>query len=344
MGFFGDLATVVSRVSPATALWKDSIDQKNAGRQVDPGPNRAHTFIQRDATNAGAGDLANRIYHTDEARKYGNVFDQGYQSLSQPLRDNNRDDVYVGGTRSLASAFADRVFQQTGYLPTEDQVRQFVAQNLTPTFAQKFILGIPPDQINTIADEYIKGNPDALINPGVQGAQKSAEEQRLMSLTQQLDKIYNAGRENLVSGYDDTVYGPGKARVANDLAGQGMLTQPNSRYALGELEANRGRDLRSGLNQLEGERAAGTIDLSKAIEGLLQQNKDRAQNAYQFGKTFNAGRDDAFFNQGLQTRGLDLASQIGKAQADASKKTWMDYLNTGLNVGSTLAMTKMAFK
>jgi len=344
MGFWGDVATVVSRISPATALWKDSIDQKNAGRQQDPGPDRRHTFTSRTTRNQGVADLINPIYNTEGARAYGNTFDQGYEALGQPLRDNNRDDVYVGGTRALASAFADRVLAQTGSLPTEDQVRQFVASNLTPSFASKFIQGMAPDQINSLADEYIMGNPDALVNPGTLGAAKSAEEQRLMALTQQLDKVYNAGRSNLVAGYDDTVYGPAKQRAAEDLAGQGMLTSPNSRYTLDKIEGARGRDLASGLNTLESERARGTIDLSKTIEDLLQRNKDRSQNAYQFGKTFSANRDDTLFNQGLKRRELGVAERLGQAQANAGKKDWVDYLNTALNVAGTAGKVYSGFR
>lgn len=322
---------------------KDAYDRAHAG--VAPGatdPRR--TDIAYSGKNADAKTLADSIFNDTTSRDYGTTFDTAYQNLGQPLHAPDRNELYTAGTRALANAFADRVYMKTGSLPTEDQVRQFVGQNLTPGFAQKFILGLAPDQINSMADEYIIGNPDALVNPGTIGAQKSAEEQRLSGLKDQLDKIYNTGRENLVSGYDKTVYAPAKTRAVNDLAGQGMLTNPNSRYTLDAIEASRGSDLASGLNQLEGQRATGNIDLSKTIEDLLQRNKDRSQNAYQFGKTFNAGRDDTFFNQGMQQRGLDLASTLGKLQAGNNKKDWSDYLNTALNVVGTGTKAYTAFK
>jgi hypothetical protein len=239
----------------------------------------------------------------------------------------------------LAGAFADRVYQKTGTLPSADQIKQFVAQNLNNSFAQKFILGMAPDQVNAIADQYLQGNPDALSTPGT----KSAEEQRLSGLADQVNKLYDTGRQNLVSGYDQTVYNPGKTQLANDLAGQGMLTNPNSRLSFDNLESNRGRDLASGLNTLEGQRAQGNIDISKNIEDLLQQDKNRSQQAYQFNQGFNANRDDTAFNQGLQNKQLGIASQIGRLQANNNKKDWTDYLNTGINAIGTGAKIASMF-
>lgn len=334
MSFFDDVGNALSYTSPATYLLKDAMSRTNS--PTDPGHPSPDTFIPYNTNTQGVADLINPIYNTEGARNYANTFDTAYQNLGQPLHDNsNRNDVYVGGTRALASAFADRVHQQTGYLPTADQVKQFVAQNLTPAFAQKFIVGLAPDQINSIADDYIKGNPDALVNPGIQGAQQSAEQQRLSGLKDQLDNIYNTGEQNLVSNYDTTVYNPAKTTATNDLAGQGLLTNPNSRFTLDNIDANRGRDISSGLNTLESNRAAGNIDISKTIEGLLQEDANRNQNAYQFNKTFNAAQANTAFNQNLQNNGINLASLIGKYQAQNSQKGPLDYLNAGLNVIGT---------
>lgn len=331
MSFFDD---IVKYTSPAGYWYESSKEQNQPGQ---PGPtDRRNTFTPRQSRNQGVTDLINPIYNTEGARDYGSTFDTAYENLGQPSHDTGRDDVYVGGTRALASAFADRVFQQTGSLPTEDQVRQFVGQNLTPGFAQKFILGMAPDQINGMADEYIRGNPDALSNPGTIGAAKSAEEQRILGLNEQLDKIYDAGKSRLTQDTEDA-YGAQKSSVANDLAGQGMLTSPNSRISLDTLEGNKSKALTSGLTSLAGQRAAGGLDLAKTIEDLLQRNKDRNQNAYQFGKTFAADREDAYFNQGNERKKLTIAEQIGRQQAENSKPGTLDYINTALNGASTAA-------
>lgn len=338
MGFFdSDNALLGAIAGPTAGIARGLLYDNPAGKPGYTDPR--NTYIKNNSSNQGIADLISKIYNTEGARNYGNTFDQAYEGLGQPLHDNNRDEIYTEGTRALASSFADSVYKRTGSLPTEDQIRKFVGTNLTPGFAQKFITGMAPDQINGLTEQYISGNPDALTNPGTQ----SAEEQRLGGLKAQLDKIYDTGKQNYVSNYDETVYGPGKQRLANDLAGQGMLTQPNSRISLDALEGNRGRDLASGLNTLEGNRAAGQVDLGKSIEDLLQKDKDRSQNAYQFNQNFNANRDDTFFNQGLQRKQQGLAEQLGRLQAGSQKKDWMDYLNTGLNVVGTAAKAKTAF-
>lgn len=263
----------------------------------------------RTANTPGQG-LADKIFGQTPT-DYEGTFKSGYANLGQPASGYNPN-VTIAGTQALADSFADRVLSKTGSLPTEDQVRQFVAQNLTSGFAQKFIQGIPKDQIDGLTDQYLQGNPDALTNPGTQ----TAEQKRLDGLKTQLDTIYSTGKDNLVSGYDSTVFNPAKTRAADDLAGQGMLTNPNSRYNLNVIEANRGKDLQSGLNTLESARASGQVDLGKTIEDLLQKNADRAQSSYQFNKNFNANQDATFFNQGLQRQQMDLAGQIGRAQAN----------------------------
>lgn len=334
MGLWGDVSEGLS-----TSL-TGSKNTFNEHTNAPPGDyrDRRDTFTRRTSNNKGVADLINPIFGSVGEQAYKNylpTINQGYQQLNQPLNEDpgGRSEVARAAAEGLASSFADRVYQKTGSLPTEDQLRQFVSQSLTPGFAAKFIQGMPVDALNSMADQYLQGNPDALTNPGTQ----SAEQQRIMGLKDQLDKIYGAGKENLVSGYDSTVYGPAKTRAVNDLAGQGMLTNPNSRYTLDAIDANRGRDLQSGLNTLESNRASGQVDLGKTIEDLLQRNADRSQNSYQFNKTFNANEENTAFNQGIQRKSLDMAGQIGKAQANGQKKDWMDYLNTGINAASTAA-------
>lgn len=269
------------------------------------------TFVPYQSKKQSTQDFANSLFNTEKAREYGNVFDQGYQNLGQPLHDNsNRNDVYVGGTRALATAFADSVYKKTGQLPTEDQVKNFVAQNLTQGFAQKFITGLPQDQITALADQHVNDNPDQFAAAGQQTPQD-----RVLGLNKQLDEAYSRGSEDYVNKYDQNVYNPSKTKTANDLAGQGMLTQPNSRYSLDAIEANRGRDISSGLNTLASERAKGSVGLGTTIEGLLQSQQGINNQKSQFNQQFQAAQDKNIFDQGLQNRSLDIAGQIGKLQA-----------------------------
>lgn len=360
MGFFKKIGSVLAKANPITApavFAKDLLGNKAPGASALGYTNSltAPFTLGRDLLyknpaapqdqydsrdtyvpirgSSKAQELANTLFGNNDPQGYKNVVNRAFQSLSQPLNDNQpgRQNIAVEAARGLASSFADRVLQRTGTLPSEDAMRQFVSQNLTEGFAAKFIQGMPPDQISNLADQYLQGNPDALNTPGA----KSAEEQRLSGLTDQLNKIYDTGRANYVSAYDTDVFNPAKTRAVEERAALGNLNQGTTNYVLGQLEGNRSRDVSSGINQLEGQRAAGSIDLAKNIEDLLQRNRDRSQSAYQFNQGFNADREDTFFNRALQQKQFDLTGQLGKLQANANKKGPLDYLNTATNLAGT---------
>lgn len=342
MGFLSDVGHgLVKYTSPVGYAYEQG---RGANATEAPNIDRSRTDRPYVSSNQGAKTLADSIFNDTNSQDYGNTFDTAYQNLNQPLHDANRAPLYTAGTRALAESFTDQVYKQTGSLPTEDQIRQFVGSTLTPAFAQKFITGIAPDQITSMASDYIKGNPDALTNPGTVSAAQAAQNQYETGLTGQLDKAFEAGKQNLVSGYDTNVYGPQKTQAVNDLAGQGMLQNPNSRYTLNALDANRSRDLTSGITSLAGAQAQGQVGLDTTIQDILQKNADRAQNAYQFGKTYNAAQDNTAFNQGLQTRALGMADTIGKLQANNNKKDPLDYFNAAVNAGGTAAKAYTAFK
>lgn len=279
-------------------LWRPDQPQQQPAAAIAP-PSYGGLKIGEDTTGNKA--LFEKTYGTNP-QDYAGVFSQGYQNLNQP--GTGHEAVVANGTHDLASAYIDSVLQKTGSLPSEADIRGFVADNLTPSFTQKYILGMPKDQINALANQYVSSNTAGPAPAGITG------------LSDQLDKAFEAGKQNLVSGYDQSVYGPQKTNTVNDLAAQGMLNNPNSRYALNALEANKSRDLASGMTSLEGARAGGQVNLATTIQDLLQKNADRAQNAYQFGKTFNANQDNTAFNQGLLSRQLSLADTIGRAQAN----------------------------
>lgn len=350
MGLFDDFGHTLTTLAAPITGGGSILAQQAYDRAHQPGApgytNRADTYIPYNSSNQSAQDFANKLFGGN-ALDYRNVFNQGYDNLGHPISEDTpvngnqdpRGTVTTEGIRALATAFADRVYQKTGTLPSEDAMRSFVASTATPKFAADFIQGVAPDKINAIADNYLIGNPDALNTPGTQ----SANALQNADLQKSFDTAYNAGEQNLVNSYNNDVYNPAKTKTADDLAGQGMLTNPNSRYALNQVEANKGRDITSGLNVLAGNKAAGQVDIAKTLADLQQQNLNRAQSAYQFGQTFNANQDNTAFNQGLQRKGLDIASQIGKLQAGNQKPGTLDYLNTGANLLGNVAKAYTAF-
>lgn len=311
MGFLGDLESGLSYLSPGTALLKSAIDR--SGNAANPIPQGPRLNYQNDS--AGYKNNQNNYgLGTDIAspQDYTAMINNAFVNLGQPADAPDRQDITNNFIRSLSSSFVDRYHTQTGRVPTADQVKQFVSQNASGANASRFIQDqLNPDKINTISDQYLQGNPNVTADPNAQ----SAEQQRILSLNDQLDKAYKAGSENYVNSYDQNIYNPNKARTTNDLAGQGMLTNPNSRYSLDQIDANRGRDLSSGLNTLASNRAAGSVDLGKTIEGLLQSQQGINNQSSQFNRTFNANQDQNYFNQGLQNRALSMGQQIGQLQA-----------------------------
>jgi hypothetical protein len=270
--------------------------------------------------------------------EYLAALNQAYSDLGQPGTDTDREGIAKDWIRGLSSSFVDRIHQKSGRVPTVDQVRQFVAQNATSGNAAKFIQGqISPDQMNALADNYISGNPEVLADPN------DTPESRIKALKGELDKAYGAGKESLTSGIED-IYGQQKRGLVDDLAGQGMLTQPTSRISLDALEANKNKSLASGLSSLEGSRAAGQLDLSKTIEGLLQNERTAATGRSQWNQEFNARQDDTAFNRGLLNRQLSLSQELGKMQAKAKEPNWLDYANLALNGAKTASSVYTGFK
>lgn len=259
---------------------------------------------------------------------YSGAFDTAFQNAGQPAGQPHGNKV-IEGTQALADAYVERYHLKTGKLPTEDEVRQFVASNLTPGMASQFIAGINRDQLTAnYVDPYLQ-------DKGV-GQDGGNAQDRILGLNAQLDEAYNTGKTKFLED-TNTNYGQQKQGLVNDLAGQGMLTQPNSRVSLDALEAAKNKDVASGLNTLAGQRAAGSVDLGKTIEGLLQSQQQINNNQSQFNKTFNAGREDTYFNQGLQNRQLSLADTLGRLQANASKPGALDFLNTAIGGAGAVA-------
>ena len=219
----------------------------------------------------------------------------------------------------LAKSFVDRYHKQTGQVPNEDQVHQFISQNANISNAMKYVQGqINPDQMNTMADQYMQTNTDT-------GTQAQGIDQTLPnSLQQYADQQYQYGAQQL--GQDtQNQYQTQKRGLVEDLASQNQLGQANSRYSLNDLEANKNQELQRGITNLLGQRASTMTGLGVTGAQMAQQNK-------QFGVTAGLQRqgmqneqDINATNLGLQRVQMGLASQLGKQQAEANKPGAFDW-------------------
>lgn len=351
MGFWEDVA---GYSNPITALPYGLV--KNYGGGPAPAPeapiDRRHTFVPRASRNQSISDLINPIYNTEGARNYGNVFDQAYQNLGQPLRDTNRDDVYVGGTRGLASSFADKFYEKTGKLPSESQVRQFVSENLNPAFAEKFILGMAPDQLNSLAESYISLNPE-IISPAVKPPEQTQIGDLVREATKKQDELYGDVEKRAIESVNRN-FAPLRARAAEEEAALGRLRSPVSLApgaAIPTVDAEQGKALSDVIGRIAENRAGGAIGGAQFLEslGAGERRAGEAQNNFlrNFGlarEQLRDARDESSYNRGLQRKGLELSEIIGRAQAGAGKRDWLDYLNAGLNVASTAGKIYSGFR
>ena len=205
---------------------------------------------------------------------YSDTFGQAYQNLEQPFNPNdpNQSRVAIGGTQTLASNFVDEFYKKFGKLPTEDQMKSFVGENLTPSFAQKFIQGLNTDQIvSQYVKPYVTANEQDLASgAGITTANPQDE------LQKRVDALYGKAREAIPMQAED-YWNPQKAKVAQDLAAQGLLNQPVSRLTFNQLEGGKQWSITEALAGLAGQQAGGEIDLAKTLAGLKE-------NARQFGE------------------------------------------------------------
>ena len=272
---------------------------------------------------------------------YADVFRQAYKRLGQP---NAPEEIIVQGTQSLIDNFIDRVKEKTGKLPTEQQINDFVGQNLTVSYAEKFITGLPSGTLKAnVIDPYIAADsrqfPPIGTDTGVT-VEKGVED-RLSALKDRLRGFYEGQRGALKERVEES-YGEQKGAIARDLAGQGMIyNQPASRGVFDRLEQAKGRSMTQGLATLGASEAEGSTDIAKTVEGLLANERRADEGARQFGLNYflnkrglDADIDAAGYDRSLNREALGVAERVGKAQGQKNRD-WLDYANTaigGLNV------------
>lgn len=266
---------------------------------------------------------------SDNPQQYGGTFNQAYKNLGQP--GEGHEGVIGSGTQELADAFIDRFHEKNGSLPTAAQVKDFVSSNLDSGYASNYIKGtLNRDQIKSqMVDPYVQANGLG------QGPDQTGVTQRMNDLNSKLEQYYG-GASQYAQDAIDREYNKQKINVANDLAGAGVLSSGVSRYSLNDLEGQRGQANASAQASLASQKAAGQVDLSKTIENILAGQRGLQQGANQFQQNLQFSKNQYQNQQDLQNRQLDLASQLGKAQANANQSGPLDY--AGLALGGLGAL------
>src|SRR3990167_3709144 len=214
-------------------------------------------------------DLARKIF--GGAQDYRDIFRSAYKNLNQP---NAPENIIAGGTQQLADNFIDRVLKKTGKLPSEEQVRDFVSQNLTTSYAEKFITGeITNDSTKTqLVDPYLQANPDILA-PTPQAEDTTDVEERAKGLKDRIAELYR-GIETGGAERISRLFAPSERQAIEEEAASGsrlfsgVSRDPNA--PIERIRARKGEALSDLGLGLATQQAAGETDVAKTIEGILQ--------------------------------------------------------------------------
>ena len=290
----------------------------------------------------GRQDVTNKIFGGME---YADVFREAYKNLNQP---NAPEDIISGGTTQLADNFIERVYEKTGDFPSESQVRDFVAANLTPSYAEKYIKGtITNDSTKSgLVDPYLSINSDVFLDKGrVAQDQLQAETAKRTEdvLQRRLDSLFGVQSENVTRRINDLFADTRKQALEEEAALGSRLTSPASILTSSRIDEGRMKATSDALAQLASSQAAGQLDVTKAIEGGLAAERRAGEAGQQFrqelglkNRLFNLEEEDRYYKRGQEKEALGVAERVGKAQAESKKPGNLDYANTAINALNTL--------
>lgn len=248
--------------------------------------------------------------------------------LGQPNVDGGQ---ILSSTRNMGETFARRYLEKTGQLPPPEMVNEFVKTNLNPSLAAKMISGgTNASQIGqNYADPYIEEK--GVLAPGQQDfgqqVQDSTEKQKGL-LGQYIESLIAQETQK-----NKDQFGAQRGQTIDELAAQGLLTQPQSRQSLARVDEQANRSLSDIISRLRGQQAG-------LAQGIESEGLGRIQQESEFGRTHGLRRktlseqirqfqenQDYLTNRDRQSN--DLARQLGRMQAEANEPGLLDYLNTG---------------
>src|SRR3990167_1973537 len=333
--------------------------QPQAQQPGQQGQTQAQPQAQPQAQNAlldfgGSQDpgiqLFQKTYGTSPLDYEGHV-KEAYENLGQPT--GGREVIAANALLSLAKPYIDTVLKQTGKLPAEDEVKQFVASNFNAKYAEDVITG------KANYDQIISGK----VNPYIEQAKLTAGtgttpatqeiDKGILGLNDLNEQLFQAAKAQTERDAEEA-YTPQKRGLVEDLAAQNQLGQRNSRFSLDALEAAKSKGLASALGNVAVARAQGGLDIGKTAQTLLAGQRSLDQQARQYGldfglrrQMFNKEIDDSSYERGLKRQQMGLAAQLGRQQAEGSKPGWMDYTILGFQglgaIGGLAGGLGMAF-
>lgn len=262
------------------------------------------------------------LYGNNQAQDYLPTINNAYVNLGQPGMDTDREDTTGKFVTSLASTFADKFYEKTGNLPTEDQMRTYVAANANSMNASKFVQNqFNTDHMYANAEDYIKSNPDITKNPNAD----ADLQKQMQGLNQQVTDLYGKAGESISNSIDAGFAEP-RRQAISDEAALGRLRSPASIPNIAGVDTAREQAKGQAMAGLYGQQAGASLDIGKTVEGLLANERRAGEQVQQFGQSYGLANrklaDDLYnsdYTRGLETKKLDLAGQLGRQMADGQK-------------------------
>lgn len=254
---------------------------------------------------------------------------QDYAGIFKQIASEVPNQTIAQGTWDLAKTFVDRFHSKNGVIPSEADVRQFVASTLDKNFAEKYITGtLNPATISAqYVDPYLQNKK---IQDQLEKGLESTSGGDTKSTQDQLEKIYGPLQTEAIRQTREQ-FAPLRSRAVEEEAALGRLRSgvsaaPGSSIA--QTDANEANALSAVIGNILGQKATGTLDLTKFNAGLDLSKLGLLNSASQFNQNLALNKQTYADQQALQNKQLSLSEQIGKLMAKGREPGTLDYFNT----------------
>lgn len=277
-------------------------------------------------------DLIKEAFGSDNPQQYGGTFKQAYEGLGQKTSNPEYEGFVRSGTQELAEAFVGQYYQRNGKLPDSSQVSNFVSKSLTGDYANNYLQGnISRGQTSQLATDYLD---QKALSGDISDASKP-------SLQNQYDDIFNR-LETSAPEKVRRLFAPQRQRAIEEEAASGRLYSGVSKdrsSAIGNVDQLEANALSDTISNILGQKASGTLDIAK----INQNQQGLNQQAQQYLANLGLARDTFNRDTNYQNKSLQIAREIGAAQAKQKQPGGLDYANTALQGAGTAAMIAKMF-
>ena len=290
----------------------------------------------------------------DDPQQYRGVVREVYQQMTpgqagevEFMNQANAGQV-SNMTTGLANNFIDRYMEKNnGALPTEAQVNDFVAKNMTTGNAKRMLTGQMPDA--TIKAELVDPHLNTITPPSTDMGATAPD----TGLAKRMDDLYAQAL-----GYGerkiDERYIPLKQKMVDEEAALGRLRSPSSIVPLSGLEESRQGEKSDLYAQMAGNRIGNEMGLAQQLADIGSREKIAGNQLglqkWQTGlssdlanRTLSEQLNQYNQEQGLKRREMGVAENYLKNLGDNKKRDWADWttfalkgLETGANIYSTI--------